>query len=685
MEFVAFRDRLRENFAHMTSNGSVLYEVDLDKDQLYNLYLDSFPAGTNELFRERREHDCSACRHFIKNMGNIVIIEDGAIRTIWDFDAQSTTYQPVIDALDAFVKRHKISNIFLTTERTIGTPYNIEPAADKFSPAMTWNHLYLDVPSYARFGGRGTLESAKAEARDRVQVFLRSLSTISGEAIDTVLELSRTKTLYKGEEWIPSLMAFRAHKAQFMEIPADDRRSLYAWTWALKEGISVAKIRNHSIGVLLVDLSEGMDLDAAVTKYERMTAPSNYKRPKAIFTKKMLEEAQQTVTELGYLNSLGRRHATIDDITINNLLFADRNVRPIINLAMDDPFGALASSLPENPKKFSKVETLSIEDFIEKVLPTTSSMEVYLEGSHTQNFVSLIAPKDSSAPSMFKWTNPFSWAYTGNMTDSMLKERVKSAGGKVDGDLRFSIQWNDTSEYSRNDLDAHCVGPGEHIFFGHKKDMWTKGELDVDIINPSDGVPAVENITWASRNTMSPGTYKFYVNQYCNRGGRDGFRAEIEFDGQIYSFDYPKELRQNENVPVAEVVLSKDGTFSIIPQLSASMASKEVWGLKTNQFIPVSAMMCSPNHWEGESGIGNKHYFFMLKGCVNPERPNGFYNEFLKPDLEKHRRVFEALGGKMAVEEVENQLSGIGFASTKRASIIVRVKGHTDRIFRIQF
>ena len=85
MQLTDFATALRQHAAKVFTDTTHLYTVDLNKDALWELYLDSFPAGTNEVFRERREYDCSACRHFVKSFGNVVAIKDGKVVTMWDF------------------------------------------------------------------------------------------------------------------------------------------------------------------------------------------------------------------------------------------------------------------------------------------------------------------------------------------------------------------------------------------------------------------------------------------------------------------------------------------------------------------------------------------------------------------------------------------------------------------------
>lgn len=683
--FKMFRTMLQNHFNEMVKDGAPLFITNADEDKLYDLYLDSFPAGTNPIFRKRREYDCSCCRRFVKNIGKLVSFMDGQMVTVWDFDTKSDVYQPVVDALAAYVKTCAVVNPYYVSRNMIsdgkfGTEMNYEYDADH-KAVHTWDHFAVEIPQ--RFIVRpDDVPTKMAQWRDSANVFKRSLEELTMDAVDTVLELIAQNSLYRGKEFESLVRGFKIDKRVYDRLP-DEKKSAYVWMAPGGMSMNRLRIRNTAIGTLLVNLSEGMDVDAAVTAFEKVVAPANYKRPKAIFTKKMLEDAQKTVTELGYMNSLGRRFATLDDVTANNIMFCNRDAAPRV-MGAANPFEAMVKSLGTDPKKFSRAEEIGIEKFVKEVLPTAAGLELFMENRFSKNMVSLIAPQDKSAPSMFKWSNGFSWAYTGNMADSDIRENVKAAGGKVDGVLRFSIQWNDVpGEWDENDLDAHCVEPNDfEIYFGNKRDLSTGGNLDVDIIRPIRYKAAVENITWPDIKKMEEGEYSFYVQCFSSRGGKTGFRAEIEFDGNIYSFNYDKPLHGGQNVAVAKVTL-KDGKFSIKEQLPSSTSTREIWGVNSNQFVPVSVAMYSPNYWDEQTGNGNRHYFFMLKDCVNPEKPNGFYNEFLKADLLQHKRVFEALGSQMAVQSVDDQLSGVGFSETQHNSFIVKVQGATERVLKV--
>lgn len=672
-------ERLNKMLDYVEKNNSTLYETDIDKDVLWEVYLSSFPEGTNKMYRKRREYDCGHCRNFIKTIGGAVAIVDGKIHTIWEIDTEDAVFQPVVDALRTYVESKPIKDIWRHFTNTVGTKTTNEYTEDK--QIIKWTHMYTPIPERL-LERKSDIPTAKAKVRDRKNVFKRSLDEITEEAVDTVLELIASNTLYRGQEWERVLKDFRKYQREYNAL-SDEEKDTYAWAKAMTIGDVIGRIRNHSIGTLLVNISEDMDLDNAVKAYENVVAPANYKRPKAIFTKKMLEDAKKTVTDLGYMDSLQRRFAKLDDITVNNILFCNRDAAPRIQGGLDI-FDEMSKEVAVNPKKFSKVEEISAEKFVSDVLPTAKELEVLFENRHKKNMVSLIAPVNKDAKNMMKWSNPFSWAYSGNMTDSEMKERVKNAGGAVDGVLRFSIQWNAGKDWNRDDFDAHCKTPCQHIFFNHMIDSRTQGRLDVDVINPEKGKPAVENITWADKSEMVDGDYEFFVHNYCHSNGTSGFTAEIEFDGQIYEFEYDQPLRQGQNVPVATVTL-KDGVFTIKEKLPSTTSSREIWGINTNQFVPVTVMCYSPNYWDEQTGIGHKHYLFMLNGCVNEDTPNGFFNEFLKQELVQHKRVFEALGSKMHVADDPNQLSGIGFSSTKRDDVIVKVKGATERVLKIKF
>ena len=666
MTFKELNQKLRSNFP----SKPILHLVDVDKDLMWDTYLNAFPED------KRQEHNCRTCRRFIRNYGNVVSIQNNVTKTIWDFEVKDAELSGPIQALHNLVKDAKVKDVFVTKESDLGTETTHTHYQD--TGLEVWNHFHVMLNPYQVTLSDKSVESLQAILRDNATVLQTSLELITLTAIDTVIELIDQKSLYRGEEFLNTLRTFRTIKMSYDKLP-EDHKTNFCWEQSATTGPHIAKIKNTSIGTILMDISDGKELDHAVRAFESVMAPANYKRPNPVLTKAMIEKAEKEIATLGLTDSLGRRFATKDDITVDKVLFVNRDK------SEEGIFASLKENVPVNPKTLSKVEEVTVQDFIEKILPKSSSIEILFEGRHEANLVSLIAPKSSNSKNLFKWSNPFSWSYRNALADSGMKERVKSAGGKVDGVLRFSIQWNDDDTKYPYDFDAHAYEPDNtHIYFssfrGSNNRTSMSGNLDVDRTGGPDVM--VENITWSDLRKMKDGDYKFAIHNYTGQHCK-GFKAEIEFDGEIHQFFYKESFLRT--IEVATVTL-KNGQFSIKPAIqgSSSAFSREMWGVSTNLFHKVNMITKSPNYWD-DNAVGNQHLFFFIDKVKNEETARGFFNEFLNNDLLEHKRVFEALGSKMKVEDSEDQLSGLGFSSTKKEDVIVRVTGSFSRVLKIKF
>jgi hypothetical protein len=673
LPFKTLKEVFQQNALTLVKDAYYLFVTDVTKDELWETYINSFPESI------RQEYNCNSCRSFIKGYGNIVLIDkDYQLRSLWNVQVDDSLFQDIFYRLDALVTSKPIRDAFISDTVKLGTDSNVELLEN--GPPHRWHHLSLQLPERFKVSvSSTTLDTIRGERRSQKDVLKRSLEELSISATQTALELIASNSIYRGQEFKGLLNRFWVVQNEYAS-ENEAVKDNFCWEWAAKASGDLCKIRNTAIGTLLVDLSNDLDLNEAVGRFERVMAPTNYKRPTPVFTKRMVEDAERKIAELGLTDSLARRHTTLNDVTVNNLLFVDRSSRR----QTASIFDSLKQDATVNPKQFAKVQSINLDSFIQDVLPTVQSVELLLENKHQSNLVSLIAPVNPDAPSLFKWGNGFSWSYSGAYADSV-KERVKKAGGQVEGQLRISLAW---SNY--DDLDLHLIEPsGEHISFRNKRSV-SGGQLDVDM-NAGSGQTRdpVENIYYGYNRSLPEGVYQCHVEQYCQRERVDvGFSVEVEYDSNIQVFEYAEEVRQNAKVDVLTFSYSKATGFKILSsnEESNKVKSKELWGLNTNQFHKVNALLFSPNHWHTEKGIGNKHLFAILDKCHNNEpKVRGFFNEFLREEFTPHRKVFEALANRLEVSNNvgDSQLSGIGFSLTKPNEFYAKVKGQTERVLKV--
>lgn len=683
-KFPAFAKLVAASFQELVKDPNV-FVADVDGDQLYAEYLAAFPEGTNPIFKKNTEHDCSCCKQFIRRAGAVITIDVvGVVRTVWDhaLEKAPAPYGGVAERLRGTLMTAGVRDLFRVAKNEGGfgaaQTLSFEPDTRR---ALTWNHFHTgEIPRNLRVESP---DSVRGDYRTTAQVFERGLIELTPGAVETVLSLVQGNALYRGEEHKPAIVEFQKAQLTYLSRPKGRQRSLFVWANA---GNRAARFRNTVIGTLVQDISEGQDLEHAVKSFETKVAPQNYKRTTAIITPMMVKQAMAKIEELGLEPALERRFATIGDISVNDVKWVDGSAKALMKGGIGDVLMRHAVAFREASEE--RAESISLDDFVAKILPETTSLELLFKSEHVGNLMSLTAPVHPEPKQLFRWSNDFAWSYGGNVADS-IKERVKKAGGKVEGVvLRVSLSW-----LNFDDLDLHIHEPpgrgaqaaSPHIHFRNKTG-WTGGRLDVDM-NAGTGTTreAVENIVWSAK--PPDGAYKVVVNNFHQREtSNPGFVIEMEHAGKLSHFSYNKIVRHQQDITVCNIQVKTGSVVNVEvvdPGITAANISQEKWGLKTEQYIQVSAVTLSPNYWS-DNAVGNKHTFFVLEGAKNDELTRGFYNEFLHPRLEPHRKVFEVIADKTKCQPTEGQLSGLGFSSTKKESFLVRaLQGKKQRVFNV--
>jgi len=638
-----------------------LFVTDCSKDELWELYLKSFPEGSNPMYKERTEHDCNCCKQFIRNIGNVVAIKDGKMVSVWDVDVQHP-YDIVADELKAATTSKPIRSIFRSKESRYG---KLETLVLEGGVTKGWHHFEGKVSTKHQTGSPG---EQQGEYKSAVDVFLRGLEELDPAALTIVSELIMDNMIYRGAEFKEVITAFRGLQVRYNN---SQDKELFVWDNAKKKG---ARIRNSTIGTLLQDLSSGVEVDKAVKSFEAKVAPANYKRPKALISPRMVKDAMKLIEKEGLEGVLQRRYAKISDVSVNNVLFVNNDTQLQMKGGIE---GLLMEEVSTTTPSLDQAESITADDFLSNVVPKSTSIEILLQNSMLGNFVSITAANIPGG-GLFKWDNDFAWSYDGGVADS-IKQRVKKAGGNVAARVRTSLAW-----YNTDDLDIWVFEPnGNKIHYGNKC-----GKLDVDMnAGGRKSRTPVENVCW--NNHMQDGTYSVVVHNYCKREDQDlGFEVEFEADNISRNYTYHKGVRNNEKISVFsfEVVDNKVVSATIIDSgVEEGSAQQDKWGVTTESLVRVNTLMLSPNHWD-DNEEGNKHWFFILDKCNNPNSTRGIYNEFLKPKFEKHRKVFEILGDKTKCPPQEEQLSGVGFSSTRKDKVTVLAKGpKLNKVYTIVF
>lgn len=395
-EYDAFLTHVGETFqARCAAGTEPLFTT--DAKGLWDLYLDSFTDPA-----DRQHHTCHACRQFIQRYGALVTIDANGRKTsaLWAQAGTPQHFRPAVAAMDRAVRRARVTGVFLSNDKTWGTPQT-----------GTWRHLAVR-PTPGMLAKRALLTAGQmmAEKREDFLTVVRALEEFTRQHLDTALDLLKTDSLYRSEkvlgqaEWLRNLHAARANARAH-----GAARANVVWRAVATAPAGFCHPRSSMIGTLLEDIAAGKDYDAVARAFAAKMHPLAYQRPQAAPAAGAIAAAEKVIAQLDAAGALARRFARVDEVQAVWRPAPPKTERP----ERGGVFGHLQpkGSAPTRSMRIP-AQTMTWTKFETTVLPTADRLEI-LAPAHG-NYAALVTAVDPDAPPIIQWDhedarNPVSW------------------------------------------------------------------------------------------------------------------------------------------------------------------------------------------------------------------------------------------------------------------------------------
>lgn len=661
-QYSSFENSLTERFAEVLRSAVPLFTVHVEED-LWSHYLN------NIVDNHRQHYNCNCCKSFIRNYGNIVVMnEDGSLSSaVFDIENTPAFFKQSVYKMVEAIEGGKVNGVFISDEKHLGR-----------AETNGWGHLSLKLPKeLVNENQLKTASQLRAEKLEEFRMLDNALDSFGLETIETAVSVLQSDTLYRGDRQLGVAQWFKGVKEAVSKQRNEKIKHNIKWMYVSQAQAGYTHIRSSMIGTLLEDIQAGMPFDVVASRFAEKMNPENYQRSQSAPTAAGIRQAEQLVEKMGIADSLQRRYATIEEIP--EFLWKAREKKRAIAAPAGGVFGNIVpkQSAPKAVDSSLPITTMTFDKFSRTVLPNVSEIEAKID--NPSRFMAMVTEAIEGSKNIMQWNNPFSWYYHGGV-DGEVKRRIEREGGKYeDNDIRCSLIWE-----SYTDLDLHCITPnGRKIYYGNEREG--RGWLDVDMNVSRESKEPVENIRW-SRGDAPNGKYEFRVDTYTDReNGSNPFKVELEVAGQVYTFF--GEGGENFDQMVFEFEYY-NGQISNLTTGDGSVETISSWGASQGEFVKVNGITTSPNLW-GENPVkyAGNHTFFLLDGVqdLTEGKGRGFFNEMLTADLREIRKTLEAYTASTPIQGVENATAaGLGFSKESDWDLTLRVKeGNLTRLIKI--